>query len=103
MIDGVKDGFLLRGAGGGQADMNAEFMFQVQRVYQIKNGKIGQLLRGITMSGQAFDVLKSVDAVSDDFEWGIGSGHCGKLQFAKVDGGGPYVRCKVLLGGEVKR
>jgi len=99
LIASVDDGFLLKGAGSGQADANAEFMFGVQEAYEIKKGKMGRLLRGATISGDAFEVLKSVDALSSDFEWAIGNGYCGKGQAAKVDGGGPYVRCKLLVGG----
>ncbi len=90
---------LLKGANSGQADATAEFMFGVQEAYEIKKGKLGKLMRGATISGDAFEVLKSVDAVSSDFEWAIGTGHCGKGQPAKVDGGGPYVRCELTIGG----
>jgi TldD protein len=99
MVAGVANGFLMRGAGSGQADSNAEFMFGVQEAYEIRDGKVGQLLRGASISGDAFDVLRSVDSVSCDFEWATGMGHCGKGQPAKVDAGGPYVRCKVVVGG----
>ncbi len=99
IISSVKNGFLLKGAGSGQADANAEFMFGVQEAYEIKNGQVGRLLRGATISGDAFEVLSSIDMVSSDFEWAIGSGHCGKGQAAKVDGGGPFVRCEVVVGG----
>ncbi len=99
IISSVKDGFLLRGAGSGQADANAEFMFGVQEAYEIRNGKVGRLLRGATISGDAFEVLKGIDMLSSGFEWGLGSGACGKGQHAKVDGGGPYVRCRVMVGG----
>ena len=53
----------------------------------------------MTISGIAFDVLGNVDAVSREFYWDLGSGYCGKVQPAKVDAGGPYLRCQVLLGG----
>ncbi len=99
IIASVDDGYLLKGAGNGQADANAEFMFGVQEAYEIKNGRIGRLLRGASISGDAFEVLSSVDMVSSDFEWAIGNGHCGKGQAAKVDGGGPHVRCEVVVGG----
>ena len=75
-------------ARNGQADATGEFMFGVQRAYRIKNGKIGELHRGVTLSGKAFDVLQTVDAVSNEFLWDLGSGHCGKGQLAKVDAGG---------------
>jgi TldD protein len=100
LIDGVKEGFLLEGLeGGGQADANAEFMFGVREEYRIKNGKLGELMRGVSISGQAFEVLRTVDAVGRDFSWGLGAGYCGKGQPAKVDGGGPFLRCRVTIGG----
>jgi len=99
MISEINEGYLLKGAGGGQADANAEFMFSVQEAYRIKDGKLGELLRGVAISGQAFEVLQSVDAVSKEFRFDMGAGYCGKLQMAKVDGGGPFVRCKAIIGG----
>ena len=99
IIEDTKDGLLLMGSGSGQADSNAEFMFGVQEAYEIRRGEIGEPFRGITISGNAYDVLKSVDAVGKDFSLEMGRGHCGKMQLAKVDGGGPTVRCRVLFGG----
>lgn len=100
MIASTDDGYLLAGAKNGQADSNAEFMFAVSRVYPIKNGKLGELHRSTTITGDAFDVLKSVDQVGDDFAWDLGSGFCGKGQPAKVDAGGPHLRCTVTLAGK---
>jgi len=100
MIATTKDGYLLEGPRNGQADATAEFTFGVTTARRIRNGKLAELVRGVTITGNAFDVLRSVDAVSREFVWDLGSGHCGKGQPAKVDAGGPYVRCEVLLGGE---
>ncbi len=99
IIQDTKDGLLLHGSGSGQADSNAEFMFGVQEAYKIRNGEIGEPFRGVTISGSAYDVLKSIDAVGKDFSLELGRGHCGKIQPAKVDAGGPTVRCKMLFGG----
>ncbi|MEB3299230.1 MAG: TldD/PmbA family protein [Candidatus Sericytochromatia bacterium] len=99
MIAGVEDGFLLDGPLNGQADATGEFMFAVARAHRIRGGKLGEVLKGATVSGSAFEVLASVDAVSRAFRWDLGSGHCGKGQPMKVDAGGPYVRCEVLIGG----
>ncbi|MDQ7780969.1 MAG: metallopeptidase TldD-related protein, partial [Planctomycetota bacterium] len=92
-------GYLLKGASGGQADVNGEFMFTVQEAFKIENGKVGTPLRGVTISGKAFEVLATVDAVSDKFEWGLGGGMCGKGQPARVDAGGACVRCVATVGG----
>lgn len=99
VVAGIESGFLMSGAGSGQADSNAEFMFGVQEAREIRNGKVGRLLRGASISGDAFEVLRSVDAVTSGFEWGVGTGHCGKGQPAKIDAGGPHVRCRVTVGG----
>ncbi|HYC55136.1 MAG TPA: TldD/PmbA family protein [Candidatus Binatia bacterium] len=100
IIAETADGYLLEGPRNGQADATGEFMFGVQEARRIRNGKLGELVRGMTLSGIAFDVLQTVDAVSRDFRWDLGAGYCGKGQPAKVDAGGPYVRCRALLGGE---
>ncbi len=100
LVAGIKDGYYLKGAGGGQADANAEFMFVAGETYRIRDGKVAELCRDATLSGQAFEVLQSVDALADDFAWAMGSGHCGKGQPAKVDGGGPSVRCRVTVAGK---
>ncbi len=100
MIASTRHGYLLDGPRNGQADATGEFMFGVQEAREIKDGKLGALVKGVTVTGIAFDVLSTVDSVSDSFRWDLGSGYCGKGQPAKVDAGGPYIRCKALLGGE---
>jgi len=99
IIASTDDGYLLDGARNGQADATGEFTFGVVTARRIRKGTLGELVRGVTVTGNAFDVLRSVDAVSREFSWDLGSGHCGKGQPAKVDAGGPYIRCQALLGG----
>lgn len=99
MIAGTEDGYLLDGATNGQADANGEFMFGTRAAWRIVRGRKGPLLRGVNISGTAFDVLQTVDAVGSEFRWDLGSGYCGKGQPAKVDAGGPWLRCEVVLGG----
>lgn len=99
MIAATDDGYLLEGPRNGQADSNGEFMFGVQKAYKIRNGKIAEMVKGVTLSGIAFDVMNEVDMVSKEFKWDLGSGYCGKGQPAKVDAGGPYIRTRAILGG----
>lgn len=98
MIESVKDGYYLLESGNGQADLTGEFMFSVTMGYEIKNGKIARPLLDTTVSGVAFEMLKSVDMVSDEFEW-ICSGWCGKKQPMPVGMGGPALRCQIMMGG----
>ncbi len=99
IIKETKHGYLIKGARNGQADANGEFMFGSQEAYLIEKGEIKQLLKGASISGRAFDVLMSVDAVGKDFKYDIGTGYCGKYQPMKVDGGGPHIRCTAIIGG----
>jgi TldD protein len=99
MIKETRHGYLVKGARNGQADANGEFMFGAEEAYLIENGEIRKLMRGASISGNAFDALLSVDMVGDKFQYDIGTGYCGKYQPAKVDGGGPYVRCTAVIGG----
>jgi len=99
IIESTEDGYLVDCPLGGQADATGEFMFGAQKVMKIEKGKITKMFRGATLSGQAFEVLSSVDAVSKEFALDLGAGYCGKGQPAKVDAGGPYIRCKAMIGG----
>ncbi|MDP8902824.1 MAG: TldD/PmbA family protein, partial [Thermoproteota archaeon] len=99
MIRETKHGYIIKGARNGQADANGEFMFGAEEVHLIENGELKELLRGASISGNAFEVLQSVDMVGNEFQYDIGTGYCGKYQPAKVDGGGPYIRCTAIIGG----
>ena len=98
MIASVDDGYYLIDSGNGQADTTGEFMFGVTMGYEIKGGKLGKALLDTTISGVAFDMLKTVDMVSDKLVW-CSSGFCGKKQPMPVGMGGPALRCKVMIGG----
>ena len=99
MIKETKHGYIIKGARNGQADANGEFMFGAEEVYLIEKGEVKELLRGASISGNAFEVLQSVDMVGNEFQYDIGTGYCGKYQPAKVDGGGPYIMCTAMIGG----
>ena len=46
----------------------------------------------------AFDMLKTVDMVSDSVTWSAG-GTCGKKQMMPVSMGGPAIKCEIMIGG----
>ena len=98
MISSIDDGYYLVKTGNGQADSTSEFMFAITMGYEIKNGKLGQAIKDTTISGIAFDVLKTVDMVSSDMSWSS-AGMCGKKQIIPVGMGGPAIKCKVNIGG----
>ncbi len=99
MIASVEDGYYFLDTNNGQADTTGEFMFGVTGGYEIKNGKLGRPILDTTISGVAFEMLKTVDMVSDEVIWSS-SGMCGKKQPMPVGMGGPALRCKVMVGGK---
>jgi TldD protein len=99
MIASVEDGYYLMNPTNGQADLTGEFMFGVAMGYEIKNGKLGSAIKETTISGIAFDMLKTVDMVSNEMVW-KNTGWCGKKQWIPVSMGGPSIRCKISIGGK---
>ena len=99
MIASVDDGYYLKTPANGQADSTGEFMFAVTMGHEIKKGKLGRAIKDTTISGLAFDMLKTVSMVSKDMNWD-NSGYCGKGQLMTVGMGGPAIKCKVNLGGK---
>lgn len=98
LIASVEDGYYLLDTNNGQADTTGEFMFGVCMGYEIKKGKLARPILDTTISGVAFDMLKTVDMISDEMVWSS-SGFCGKKQPMPVGMGGPALRCKVMIGG----
>ncbi len=98
MIASIDDGYYLIHSNNGQADTTGEFMYGVTFGYEIKNGKLARPLLDTTISGVAFDMLKTVDMVSDEMTW-VTAGMCGKKQPMPVSMGGPAIRCRVTIGG----
>ncbi|MCL2661831.1 MAG: TldD/PmbA family protein [Oscillospiraceae bacterium] len=98
MIASIDDGYYIVKTGNGQADTTGEFTFSVELGYEIKNGKLGKAIRETNISGVAFEMLKTVDMVSDDMNWECG-GFCGKKQAMTAGMGGPAIRCELNIGG----
>ena len=98
MIASVDDGYYFVQTGNGQADTTGEFMFGITMGYEIKKGKLGRAILDTTISGVAFEMLKTVDMMSDTLKL-ESSGYCGKKQPMPVGLGGPDMRCKVMIGG----
>lgn len=98
IIASVDNGYYFCNTGNGQADTTGEFMFGITMGYEIKHGRLGRAILDTTISGVAFEMLKTVDMVSDTLTWSS-SGYCGKKQMMPVGMGGPALRCRVNIGG----
>lgn len=70
-------GLLVRKMGGGQVNTTTgDFMFEVAEGYLIRDGQVGPMVRGATLTGNGPEVLRQVTMVGNDL--GFGTGTCGK-------------------------
>ena len=101
IINSVKNGLYAVNFGGGQVDItNGKFVFSASEAYKIDNGKIGAPVKGATLIGSGFEVLKNVKAVGNDMELDPGIGTCGKNgQGVPVGVGQPTLLIDGLTGG----
>jgi TldD protein len=97
MTEDIKEGLFIEGTFGGQADANADFTFGFQNAYWIRKGKLDEITRGANLSGNAINVFKTIDAISDEAV--LRPGACGKGQFAIQGRVVPAVRCQIMVGG----
>lgn len=95
----VDSGLYICDAKGGST-MGDQFAFGAQYGYQIRDGKLGRLLKGINMSGNLFVTLRNILAVGNDLKFGERGG-CGKhgQTNPQSGSGGPHtVIDKVIIG-----
>ncbi|HAZ46238.1 MAG TPA: hypothetical protein DCZ55_17695, partial [Cyanobacteria bacterium UBA11371] len=101
LFTGIKEGVYARNWLGGMT--NGEmFTFSAGEAWMIRNGKIAEPVRDVTLSGNVFTTLTDIEAIGDDFYWDE-SGGCGKggQSGLPVGCGGPSLRIRnVIVGGE---
>ncbi|MBD2606526.1 TldD/PmbA family protein [Scytonema hofmannii FACHB-248] len=101
LFTGIKEGVYARNLLGGMT--NGEmFTFSAAEAWMIRNGKIAEQVRDVTLSGNVFQTLADIEAIGDDFYWDE-SGGCGKggQDGLPVGCGGPSLRIRdVVVGGE---
>ncbi|MUH00815.1 hypothetical protein F7734_54525 [Scytonema sp. UIC 10036] len=102
LFSDIKEGVYARNWLGGMT--NGEmFTFSAGEAWMIRNGKIAEPVKDVTLSGNVFQTLADIEAIGDDFYWDE-SGGCGKggQNGLAVGCGGPSLRIRdVVVGGEV--
>ena len=93
----LKDGIYAVGFGGGQVDItNGKFVFSCTEAYRVKNGVVGDPIRGATLIGDGATALQQVRAIGNDMALDPGMGNCGKQgQWVPVGVGQPTL----MIGG----
>lgn len=101
LFDGIREGVYACNWLGGMT--NGEmFTFAAGEAWMIRDGKIAEPVRDVTLSGNAFKTLANIEAIGNDFFWDE-SGGCGKggQSGLSVGCGGPSLRVRnVVVGGE---
>lgn len=97
----IKTGLYARNWLGGMT--NGEmFTFSAGEAWMIRDGRLAEPVRDVTLSGNVFKTLANIEAIGDDFYWDE-SGGCGKggQSGLPVGCGGPSLRLRnVVVGGE---
>lgn len=103
IVKSLDRGLFVKKMGGGQVNtVNGDFVFEVTEGYMIENGKIGEPVRGATLTGNGPEVLMKIDMVGTDLGFGIGT--CGKdAQGVPVSDAQPTLRIpEIVVGGDVR-
>ncbi len=101
MLADLKDGIYATNFGGGQVDITSgKFVFQCTEAYRVKNGQVGEPLKGVTLIGDGPSVLKQIRHIGNDMEIDPGMGVCGKAgQGVPVGVGQPSLYVENLTVG----
>jgi len=93
------DGLYILDSKGGQTS-GENFTFGAQYAYAVKNGKQGELMRDINISGNLYKTLQDITAVGNDLVL-CEIGGCGKGQTnIRSSHGGPHILARnVVIGG----
>ena len=93
----LKDGIWAVGFGGGQVDITSgKFVFSCTEAYRVRNGQVGEAIRGATLIGDGATALKGIRAIGNDLKLDPGIGNCGKAgQWVPVGVGQPTL----MIGG----
>ncbi len=100
LISDIKEGVYATNWFGGTTSME-QFTFASAETRMIRNGKVAEMVRPVTLSGNVFKTLEQIDAIGNDLDMNEGGG-CGKggQMPLPVSNGSPHIRIQnCLVGG----
>ena len=106
IIKATKLGLYAVGFAGGSVDpTTGEFNFGCSEAYIIRDGKVCEPVKGATLIGKGFEILKNIDMVGNDLD--LGQGMCGAASGSiRTNVGQPTLRISEVTvggrGGELK-
>ena len=101
ILRSVNKGFYVASLSGGQVEDSGKFTFSVSLGYLIEKGRLTAPVKQATLIGSNIEILKRVDRVGADLEFGLQTGTCSKEgQDVPVTDGCPTLRIsKMTVGG----
>lgn len=101
IIKSVKRGFYASQYQGGQVEDSGKFTFSVSSGFLIEEGKLTAPVKQATLIGTNIGVLKNIEMIGSDLEFGLQTGTCGKEgQEIPVADGCPTIKIsKMTVGG----
>ena len=101
ILASVKEGIYAVQFGGGQVDITSgKFVFSCTEAYRIRDGKVGEPIKGATLIGNGPDAMTRVSMIGNDMKLDTGIGTCGKNgQSVPVGVGQPTLRIDSLTVG----
>lgn len=106
IIKATKLGLYAVGFNGGSVDpTTGEFNFGCSEAYIIRDGKIAEPVKGATLIGKGFEILKKIDMIANDLD--LAQGMCGASSGSiRTNVGQPTLRVSEVTvggrGGELK-
>jgi len=99
ILASTKSGIYVQSLSGGSVNpVTGMFNFTCREAYLVEDGKKTAPVKGATLIGNCLEVIRGIDAVGDDLDFGPGI--CGKGQAAEVTAGQPTVRIRgINVGG----
>jgi len=79
LLSRVRDGVYAKSFGGGQVDIvSGKFVFSCTEAYRVKDGKIGDPIKGATLIGDGPTTMRKIVGIGNDLALDEGVGICGK-------------------------
>jgi TldD protein len=100
MLGDIEEGVYVKDWYGGTTSLEM-FTFSAGEAYMIRRKRLAELLRPVALTGNVFNTLYNIDAISNDLQINEGGG-CGKVGQSPlpVSNGSPHIRIRhCVVGG----
>ncbi len=101
LLKEAKNGVLLEHATSGIEDpLGGQMQLKVKKGHRIENGEVTGLVTSMALSGRVLDFLRAIRGVSDQSDFIISPGFCGKghSDILPAGTGGPYLLSTAVVG-----